>query len=143
MIRIQPQTVLEIVLWVKIFATMFFWSFPLLLIPASVMKRAGVPQPTPVLLLRLLGAAFLSLLVGYLLGIYDLRRHQDVTHTVWVGIVSNGSACMLLVYYVYAGAWPDWAGSAPAVMWLSALLTGLIMMKLIVAGLIAGGTRGK
>ena len=143
MIRIQPRTVLEIVLWVKIFVTIVFWSFPLLLIPASLMRKAGVPQPTPVLLLRLLGAAFLALLVGYLLGVYDLRRHLDVTHTVWVGIVSNGSACMLLVYYGYAGAWRDWRRSAQAVMWLSALLTGLLTMGLIVAGLITGGARGK
>ena len=139
----KPATALEIILWIKIVFTIIAWSFPLLLVPASGFQRMGMPEPKPILFVRLLGAAFFALFIGYALGVWDLRHGRTITNTVWVGIISNGSACLLLLYFGCSGAWREWGRFARGALWLSAIITGLITVGLVSAGLIAGGAAGR
>lgn len=60
---------LATVLWAKAIVTLILWSLPLLTFPASWFVWIGMPEPEPILFLRLLGAAYLSLVVAYASGI--------------------------------------------------------------------------
>lgn len=131
------MSLLEAVLWVKVLFTLALWSFPLLAFPASWFVRMGMPEPQPMLFLRLLGAAFVALVVGYISGILGLGRGDDVRDVVWVGITSNGLASLILFFYGFTGAWKRWGIVAQVYMWVSALATALITL-----GLIAGLFRG-
>jgi hypothetical protein len=126
---------LKHVLWVKIVFTLLGWCLPLLTFPAPWFQALGMPEPRPLVFARLLGAAFLALLVGYLFGLHALKHGRPVRQTVWVGIVSNGSASLILFAFGLTGAWGDWGGVARAVMWLSAALTGGITVGLAMTGL--------
>jgi hypothetical protein len=86
--------------------------------------------------LRLLGAAYFALVVGYVNGLCRLRRGEDVRNVVWVGITSNGSASLILFLYGLAGAWEEWDILARVYMWGSALATASITLGLVVAGLL-------
>jgi hypothetical protein len=97
----RASTALLIVLLIKILVTLFFWSFPLLLLPISYLERIGIPSTTSSVFIRLLGAAYTALLVGYILAVGDLRRNRNVSNTVWVGIVSNGLACIILFWILW------------------------------------------
>ena len=102
------------------------WSGSLLLLSGSQFESLGMPAPKPMLFTRLLGAAFLALLVGYVLGLRELMKGTVPTNTMLVGIVSNGLASLLLFYFGLQGTWNDWGAVARYSMWSSALLTGLI-----------------
>jgi hypothetical protein len=129
---------LATVLWVKVLFTLTFWSLPLLAFPASWFVRIGMPEPRPMLFLRLLGAAFLALVVGYVSGILGLSRGDDVRDIVWVGITSNGLASLILFFFGFTGAWKEWKRLARIFMWGSAFATALITLGLVV-GLFRGG----
>lgn len=129
--RMSP---LKAVLTVKIIFTAFFWSLPLLLAPRHATGLLGIPLSQPVLFLRLLGAAFLALLAGYVLGLLDLHHGREARNTVWVGIISNGSAFLILV--VSRAEWGGWGPRASVFMWGSAVVTLLITLGLIVFGVV-------
>jgi hypothetical protein len=97
-----------------------------------------MPEPKPMLFLRLLGAAFLALVVGYISGLLGLSRGDDVRDIVWVGITSNGLASLILCFSGFKGAWKEWGILARIYMWVSALATALITLGLV-AGLFRGG----
>ncbi len=126
---------LATVLKIKILFTLIFWSSPLLAFPASWFVWVGMSEPKPVLFLRLLGAAFLALVVGYASGLRRLGRGDDVRDIVWVGITSNGSAFLILLLSGVAGAWEGWGIWAQVYMWGPALGTASITLGLVVAGL--------
>jgi hypothetical protein len=84
---------------------------------------------------RLLGAAYAALVVGYVSGLRALRRGDDVRNTVWVGITSNGSASLILFLSGVSGAWKGWGTLARMYMWSSAILTASITLGLVAAGL--------
>lgn len=130
---------LHAVLWIKICCSLVLWCVPLLLFPARWFTWFGMPAPRPMLFGRLLGAAFAALVPGYGLGLYDLYQNQAVTeavrNVVWVGIVSNGLACLVLVVAGNAGVWDCWGRWARGTMWLSAGLTGAITPGLVWTGL--------
>src|SRR5688500_14724838 len=101
-------------MWVKIAFTLLAWCLPLLTFPPAWFERFGMPAPQPLVLARLLGAAFLALLVDYLFGLRALRHGRSVRQTVWVGIVSNGSASLILLASGLTGAWEAWGRWAQA-----------------------------
>jgi hypothetical protein len=117
------------------------WSTALLFLSRSQFENLGVPEPKPILFTRLLGAAFLALLVGYALGLRDLRRGKMPVNTILVGIVSNGLACALLLYFGSQGMWSAWGEVARFCMWLSAIFTGLIAVLLVISILSLGGLK--
>lgn len=127
------------VLKIKVGLTLIFWFLPLMFLPDTCFVSMGMPRPEPMVFLRLLGAAFLALVVGYVSGILRLRRGEDVRNIVWVGITSNGLSSLILVLFGIAGAWEDWGPFARGYMWGSALLTALITLGLVVAGPFRGG----
>jgi len=87
---------------------------------------------------RLLGAAYAALVVGYVGGLIRLLRGEDIRNTVWVGLTSNGLACLILLLFGITGAWEDWGIWARIYMWSSALLTAAITAGLFFAGLLRG-----
>jgi hypothetical protein len=131
---------LAIVLWIKVLITLTFWSLPLLTFRASWFVRLGMPEPRPMLFLRLLGAAYLALVVGYISSISRLARGDDVRDIVWVGVTSNGSASLILLLFGIAGAWKEWGTLARIYMWVSVLATASITFGLVATGLLRSGT---
>lgn len=125
---------LKIALVLKILLTIG-WSASLLGLSKTQLKKLGMPAPEPMVFARLLGAAFLALLVGYLLGLWNLIHGEKPLNTVLVGITSNGLACLLLLYFGFRGEWNKWGKIARYCMWASAVFTGLIT-GLLVASLI-------
>jgi hypothetical protein len=124
---------IRLVLGFKIVVTLLLWVLPLLCAP-ELLVRAGIPAAAGMaVFLRLLGAAFLALLLGYCLAYRDLGRHRDITNTVWVGRLSNGLACLILVSYGATGHWRTWGPPARIIMWGSAAATGVITIGLLLA----------
>jgi hypothetical protein len=125
---------LRFVLWIKIVFTVFL-CVPLLTFRKEWIHEAGIPGPEPVLFARLLGAAFLALLVGYIHGLLELNRgadiqDKDVQNVVRVGIVSNGLACLILLWF--AGEWMKWNNWAPLCLGISTFVTGVVALGLAI-----------
>jgi hypothetical protein len=124
---------IRLVLGIKIVVTLLLWVFPLLCAP-ELLVRARIPAGAGMtMFLRLLGAAFLALVLGYCLAYRDVGRHRDITNTVWVGMLSNGLACLILVSYGATGHWRTWGPPARIIMWGSAVATGVITLGLVLA----------
>lgn len=104
----------------KIGITGLFWCLPLLAFPTSWFVALGIPSPEPIIFVRLLGAAYLALLVGYYMGIQGLKKGENPAQVIYMGITSNGLACLLLMYFGTTGAWSSWDTGAQIFMWLSA-----------------------
>jgi hypothetical protein len=127
------------VLKFKILCTVVLWALPLLFAPPSWFVRMGMPEPRPIVFIRLLGAAYIALVVGYANGLYRLHRGGDARNAVWLGIVSNGSAFLILLRYGMAGEWGEWGPWARAYMWGSAFVTASITAGLVVDRLLHNG----
>ena len=130
---------LDLVLQAKIALTVLAWCIPLLLFPAGLLEWLGFVVPEPRVFLRLLGMAYAALVLGYMLGLQQLRAGVFPAQAVRVGVLSNGGACALLVLYAVRGAWSDLGAFAQVFMWGSLLGTGAITLGLVVFGL--GATR--
>jgi cation transport ATPase len=130
---------LSTVLLIKILFTLIFWCIPLLFFPSSLFIRIGIPEPQPILFIRLLGLAYLALTLGYILGFKALRQNRnvqsnDVRNVVLVGLVSNGSASMILFISGSLGVWSEWSNLAQIFMWSSAIVTAFITLGLFLTG---------
>ncbi|WP_163671012.1 hypothetical protein [Adonisia turfae] len=86
--------------------------------------------------LRLLGMAYLALVVGYYFGLMETLNGGHPINIVWVGIVSNGGACLILLINAILRTWQEWELPAQVMMWLSLFVTGGITIGLIFTGLI-------
>lgn len=125
---------LKFVLWFKIIITAVCWAFPLLLSSSRIFGAVGFrPGPQPMVFMKLLGAAFLALGVGYVRGLVMLQGGRYPADAVLVGKVSNGLACVLIVVYGLLGAYAGWGPYARAFMWFSAAATGFVTIGLFVA----------
>jgi hypothetical protein len=122
------------ILAIKITLTVAVWCIPLLLFPTSLLQTLGFPVPEPQIFLRLLGMAYTALVVGYGFGLRASSRGSYPAGVVWVGIVSNGGACLLLAMAAALGVWESWGAIARAIMWSSLLGTGAIAAGLVVFG---------
>lgn len=122
------------VITAKIVITVLFWCIPLLLGPKALFDWVGVPWPEPDVFIRLLGAAYLALVVAYYHGLLEVRAGKAATATVRMGIVSNGAAAIILGIYGAKGTWATWLPLAQAYMWASLGAASLITIGLIVTG---------
>lgn len=122
------------VLTFKIIFTVLGSCVPLLLLSESSLQWLGFPVPQPILFLRLLGMAYAALIVGYALGLKDAKRGIYPANAVWVGIVSNAGAALILSFAAISGTWAHWGALAQALMWSS-----LVCLTAITAGLISFG----
>jgi hypothetical protein len=123
---------LRSVLMAKILITVFLWCVPLLLLPEKLLSDWNFKVPQPDVFLRLLGAAYLALAIGYIAAWRAASRDIYPQSTVWVGIVSNGGA--FIVMLLKRGDWQSWEGFPSLFMWGSMAAAGLITLGLIVFG---------
>ncbi|SHI15236.1 hypothetical protein [Ferrimonas marina] len=121
----------------KILATVLAWSLPLLLLPASWLSAAGLPVAESTLPLRLLGWAYLALCLGYGFGLKAALEGRRAMAPIWVGIVSNGGAVILLLAYGLSGHWHGWHPLVQVIAWGS-----IAAALLITLGLYRFGVRG-
>ena len=119
---------------VKIVLTIVVWCVPLLMLPTSLLREWGFTTMAAVLVVRLLGWAYLVLCIGYAFGLRAARNGRRLVGPIWVGIVSNGGACGYLVYFGVLGAFTTWPSWLQVLAWGSALGAGLIMFGLLVFG---------
>ena len=131
---------LSTVLLAKIAITILAWCLPLLLFPASLLEWLGFVVPSPLIFLRLLGVAYLALTIGYVFGLRDLRKGTYPAGVIWMGIVSNGGACVALAVAGVFHAWDAWGMFAQVFMWGSLAATGALTIGLAVCGPLAGRT---
>ena len=115
----------------KIAITGIFWCIPLLTFPTSWWVALGIPAPEPLFFVRLLGAAYLALLVGYYMGMKGLEKGDNPKPVIYMGITSNGLACLLLVYFGATGSWSSWGVGAQIFMWISTLGAWAITFNLL------------
>ncbi len=110
---------LKNLLKVKIAGTLVFWCIPLLALPSSMFVQLGFPPPEPLLFVRLLGAAYLTLLMGYYFGLRTLAAGTSPLPAIVTGIASNGLAFVILAFFGMTGGWSAWGTGAQVFMWLS------------------------
>jgi hypothetical protein len=123
---------LKLVLQIKILITLVAWSLPLVILRPSFFMMVGFPDPKELIIfIRLLGAAYFSLVIGYILGYLDLGRGESIDNTVIVGIVSNLLACIILLINGVLGKWKNWGMLAKIYMWGSVIATGGITAGLV------------
>ncbi len=115
----------------KIAITALFLCIPLLLFPPSLFNSLGIPLTVSTMFLRLLGVAYLALLVGYYYGIKALERQQNPLFAIDMGIVSNGAAFIVIIYFGITGAWTKWSLAAELYMWALSFGALLITGKLL------------
>ena len=127
---------LSVVLAFKLALTVCVWSVPLLLFPTRWLEKLGFTVPEPQLFMRLLGMAYAALAVGYAFGLHASCKGFYPMETVWIGIISNGGACLVLCFFAARGAWSQWGLIARLVLWGSLFATGAITAALIVAGVL-------
>lgn len=126
--------ILKLVLEIKILVTLVIWSLPLIIFRPSWLILIGFPNPGELIIfIRLLGAAYFSLTIGYILGYLDLMKGGNIENTITVGIVSNFLACIILMIYGVLGKWANWGKYAKIFMWGSIVATGAITVGLILS----------
>lgn len=122
------------VLYIKIVFTALVWATPALLTPRKIILALGYPDPIPIIFLRLLGGAYLALLVEYIQGVQSLQAGIYPATTVLVGIVSNGVAFLILAVGAVKDTWLHWGWAARLIMWISLAMTFLITVGLFFSG---------
>ena len=125
------------VLIFKIVGTVFMWCVPLLLFPKALLDAVGFPQQETYMFVRMLGWAYLALCVGYAFALQASLNGKRLMGPIYVGIVSNGGACLYLLYYGLTGSWAAWGDIVQFIAWSSVFATALIT-----AGLYAYGVKG-
>lgn len=113
MVTLMKNFGLNLTLAAKIIVTII-WVVSLPFARSAAARRLGFPEPKPLVWMYLLGAAWTALLVGYCRALWDNMhrkretdtvRQESVTNTIWMGLVSNGLACILLL-----GFRREWSG---------------------------------
>jgi hypothetical protein len=126
---------LSLVLTFKIAATVLFWCVPLLLLPSSILIELGFPaQSNDLMFVRMLGWAYLALCIGYAFGLKFSLLGKRALGPIWVGIVSNGGACVLLLLFGLSASWNDMASFVQFIFWSSAATTAAITVGLWIWG---------
>jgi hypothetical protein len=126
---------LENTLLAKILITTALWCFPLICFPVYAYHWLGFKTVGPLIFLRLLGFAYLALLVAYAFAYRDARSGIYPANTVVVGVVSNFGALLVLSWGAVAGQWSEWGWLAQLYMWVSIFATAAISLALYVFGL--------
>lgn len=123
----------------KITATVLVWCMPLIFFPSVWFEHAGLPKQATYMFVRMLGWAYLSLCVGYWFGLKASLEGRRALGPIWVGIVSNGGACLYLLYFGSTGAWMTWGAAVQCIAWGSATATFLISLGLFRFGVMGQG----
>ncbi|MBC2716116.1 MAG: hypothetical protein HF978_12485 [Desulfobacteraceae bacterium] len=124
---------LEKVLLVKIVLTTFLWAGPLLVGPPVLFSFLNIPFPDPSQFIRLLGAAYVALIIVYWCGYREVGSGGSGIVAVRAGVVSNGLATIILFYNGILGNWSNWGILGQLYMWFSAVATLALSVGLVVA----------
>lgn len=122
---------LSVILLLKIMATVLFWSIPLLLFPDFLFTALDFPTQPHYMFVRLLGLAYAALCLGYGFALQASLQGRRLMGPIWVGLVSNGGAFILLVTYGLAGYWAEWPMMLRVIAWGSVIATSIITLGLI------------
>jgi hypothetical protein len=120
---------------VKIVITMLLWCTPFLFLPESTLAGIGIPEPINIVFIRLLAMSYIALVVGYIFGLKSTLSGGYPIEIIWIGIVSNGGACLLLLTYGFLNTWSSWGFYMQLAMWFSAIATASITLGLVITGL--------
>lgn len=129
----QTGALLRAVLILKIGVTLVCWAGPMLLLHPAQFEMLGFPVPEPFLYIRLLGMAYLALVVGYAYGYRVALKGYFPSAAVAIGIVSNGGAAMIILAFLLSGKTEEFSPIAYNLMVLSGGLLGLITLGLVLA----------
>lgn len=124
---------LNLVLKIKLGVTLVLWAIPCLLLPAGAFRYFGLSLEGSVVALvfvRLLGAMFVALCVGYGLALVDPSNNAGMRI---VGVVSNGLGSVVLWLLIFQGRLVDLPLRGKAYLVVSAVLTALLALALAVA----------
>ncbi len=121
---------LSFLLATKIVVTFFSWALPLIFFSEKFFLLFG-PVPQPILFIRLLGVAYLALVVGYSWGWVKSRQGEKVDEILWVGAVSNGGAFLTLSLNHYLEGWAEWTTLGQAYLWYSLVATLLLAVSFL------------
>ena len=122
------------VLVFKILGTLLLWCVPLLLFPAALLESTGFPKQDSYMFVRMLCWAYLALCVGYYFALKASLDGKRLMGPIYVGLVSNGGACIYLLYYGVVGTWSTWGAAIQFIAWSSVVATALITLGLYVFG---------
>ena len=114
------------VLVFKIIVTLTLWAGPLLLFPVSAFESLMGQAPEPISYARLLGVAYLALVVNYVGGYMLAKRHVAPWITITTGLVSNGGGLAILLYLSAASAQPTSALTLTSMGALAIITAGLV-----------------
>ena len=129
------MNLLSKVLAFKIAFTLIMWCGPMLLFPATWLEAIGLPPQQSYLFIRLLGWAYLALCVGYGFAFFAALEGERLMAIIWMGLVSNGGACLYLIYFGTSGSWSSWGIAAQIMAWSSVAATAIICMGLFRFGI--------
>ena len=117
----------------KTLLTLALWAGPALFLPASWFPFVGIPEPplAQLVFVRLLGAAYFALCVGYAIAWRTPARHPGA---VLVGVVSNGLAALAILSVGSAGGFDSWSPLGAAYIWGSCLAAAGIATALVITG---------
>jgi len=117
----------------KTLITLTLWAGPALFLPAPWFPLFGIPQPpiAQLVFVRLLGAAYVALCVGYAIAWRTPGRHPGA---ILVGIVSNGLAALAILSVGSAGGFDSWSPLGAAYIWGSCLAAAGVAIALLVTG---------
>lgn len=121
------------VLAAKILLTLGLWAGPALLLPVPWFPIVGLPEPplAQLVFVRLLGAAYVALVVGYALAWRAPARHPGA---ILVGIVSNGLAALVILSVGSAGGFATWSSLGTVYIWGSGIVAAALAGALATAG---------
>lgn len=124
----RPPTLklLRGVLIFKIAVTVFLWAGPLLLFPVSLFETLMGEAPAPISYARLLGVAYLALIVNYAGGFIQATRGVVPWVTIWTGLVSNGGGLLMLTYLNLSGSQQASTLTAISMTALALIVAGLV-----------------
>lgn len=125
----------------KIIVTIFLWAFPLIIIPSRwFCKFLFIDVGQNAFFIRLLGVAYLALIIGYLAGMSELKKGIFPKKIIYMGIVSNAGASITITIFGLKNSFP-FGDCTKAVscskelgicyLWLSAIITFLIAATLL------------
>lgn len=118
-------------LYTKIALTIFLWALPLLLFPDPVFQLLGLPIIAPVYYRKLLGMAYLALVIGYVDGLVAVRKGMFPKGVIVMGIISNSGASAILAIYGFTGAFSNLTNLGALLMYFSTIATGVIAILLM------------
>ncbi|MEM8661010.1 MAG: hypothetical protein AAGF35_09005 [Pseudomonadota bacterium] len=123
------------VLLYKIVITILLWALPFLLAPANVLQLLMGAVPEPIFNLRLLGWAYVALIIGYVGGLLQARNGVMPLQIIAMGLVSNGGASLLVLGHLLWGTGAELRGLPAFLTWFSFIALALITIGLVVAAL--------